>query len=703
MKQFRWLVVSSLGLTSLFSVAGAEELGQGRLVVAGSRLVVSPEAQTVPFDTGTIVETRLEGYDPERGELPGDLRVLAELSGPEITGRLTLSSLPGEPLRIPRLSRKGEYRVEDIRLVQGDELLAYGEPRATTVFVTQVLVTRVTSRPLTLDEIRSYGIVVDEDSFQAFSFTFGFATDGSGGRVDYEVPVLIESGVGGDLVQILGGRPGSGDGGTSTPRFRPPTLAPFSLTLSRPETIQASGGCNDLYGDCYRDAVVRVPGVILFPTDVSLLNQFFSVVLLAKNDAPAGDALTIRDLTARVVVPPGLRLAETVPPAPLGVPIPLHVPGPDGELGTADDLTFLVAQSQAELETVVEGRAEGSHIVEFQLEGVLEGLPGGRIERVTGTARGAVLVRDAQLGVTISHPDVVRADEVYPLRLTVSNLGAAPVNSLTVRLAAGGLSGVEPVGASEGTIATLLPGEAETIELSMRSLRTGKVVATSVRAPSTITPRFDLTVGVGEAGVPLSPAEIVLPKVTDHLPPNLVRPALGLVGLAFSSAVAPAGALPVGAPQPTRASVDGKVFELAQAGRHVSLGEALVDSAAVLAAEWAGARAADWEWDRLRRSTQKGAQVSGGLGVIFAAEATRTSPAAAAERFAATTAFVAPLGLVAAEGSGTRKASRTRAATPWWAAAARLSGRSTPWRLRSPRWPSRRARASRRATPCPSP
>lgn len=656
MKQLRWLAAIALALTTHFSPAAAEDLGQGRLVVAGTRLVVSPEAQTVPFDTGTIVETRLEGYDPERGELPADLRVVAELSGPEIVGHLTLSSLPGEPLRIPRLSQRGEYRVEDIRLLQGDELLGYAEPRSATVFVTQVLVTRVTSRPLTLDEIRSYGIVVDEDSFQAFSFTFGFATDGAGGRVDYEVPVLIQStGGGGDLVQILGGGGAvGGGGGTTSPRFRPPTLAPFSLTLSRPETTQASGGCNDLYGDCYRDATVRVPGVILFPTDVSLLNQFFSVVLLAKNDAPAGDVLTIRDLTARVVVPPGLRLAETVPPAPLGVPIPLHVPGPDGELGTADDLTFLVAQAQAELETVVEGRQEGTHIVEFQLEGVLEGLPGGRIERVAGTARGAVLVRDAQLGVTISHPDVVRADEVYPLRLTVANLGAAPVNSLTLRLAAGGLSGVEPVGPSEGTIATLLPGEAETIELTMRSLRTGKVVASSVRAPATITPRFDLTVSVGEAGVPLSPAEIALPKATEHLPANLVRSALSLIGLAFSSAVAPAGALAAEAPQPTRASVDSRAFELAQAGRHVGLGEDLADSAAVLAAEWSGARAADWEWDALRRATQKGAQVSAALGAIFTAEATRTSPGAAAERFAATTAHLAPLGLAATDGAGTR-------------------------------------------------
>ena len=61
---------------------------------------------------------------------------------------------------------------------------------------------------------------------------------------------------------------------------------------------------------------MSLPGVILFPADVSLLNQFFSVVVVAKNAAPAGDPLTIRDLTAKVTLPPGLRQAETEPPTP---------------------------------------------------------------------------------------------------------------------------------------------------------------------------------------------------------------------------------------------------------------------------------------------------------------------------------------------------------------------------------------------------
>lgn len=146
-----------------------------------------------------------------------------------------------------------------------------------------------------------------------------------------------------------------------------------------------------------------LPGVILFPTDLSLLHQFFSVVLLATNGAPDGDVLRIRGLTAKVRLPAGLAQARTEPPTTLGTPVPARVPGPDGELGTADDLTFLVAQATG-------------------------------IRRLSGTARGAVVVRDPTLGIVVSHPDVVRADEEYTMEVSVTNNGVTPANLVSLAL-----------------------------------------------------------------------------------------------------------------------------------------------------------------------------------------------------------------------------------------------------------------------------
>ncbi|HEX7181896.1 MAG TPA: carboxypeptidase regulatory-like domain-containing protein, partial [Thermoanaerobaculia bacterium] len=628
-------------------------IGSGRLLIAGTRLTVSPEAQTVPFNTPTIVETHLQGYDAEEGSLPSDLRVLADLTGPEIDGVMVLETVPDEPFRIPRLSLKGQYQLDNIRLVEGDELLAYAEPRSAGILVTQVLVTRVTSRPLSLDELRSYGVVVDNENFRAFNFTFGFGVDGQ--RFDYNLPVVYEPVGGVDAIRVLTDQsqlsPG-GSSGTTAQRFAPPQLAPFHLKIeSEGSDGGPTGGCMDPEGDCYLDAAIPLPGVILFPTDVTVLHQFFSVVLVAKNDAPEGDPLRIRDLTARVVLPSALRMAETEPPTPLGVPVPIRVPGPDGQLGTGDDLTFLIAQAEGQAEVVVESLRQGTHFVEFQLEGVLEGLPGNEVRRVTGSARGAVVVRDPTLGVTITHPDVVRTDEEYSLLLTISNTSNAPVNLITLTIPPSGVSGAQIVGENSKTIPSLPPGESEVVEFRVRSLRTGRVIASSIRSGSEIDPRFEFTVGVGENGIPLSPTTLILPKTTDALPPLVARRALAMLGLGYSLATLPASAQndhpKIGIEQ-----FHEKVYWLSQAGRHVSMGEEPFDSLAVFAMEWSGARDKDWEWDKLRRTTQKGGLLGDALAQTFAAEAAETTAVSAFERFAATTAFLGKLQGALATGDG---------------------------------------------------
>ncbi|HEX4495559.1 MAG TPA: carboxypeptidase regulatory-like domain-containing protein, partial [Thermoanaerobaculia bacterium] len=633
------------------ALAAAGDLGNAQLVIAGSQLTVSPESQTVPFDTPTIVETHLEGYDASRGVIPADLRVLADFTGPEIDGVLVLETTPNQPFHIPSLRQQGEYRLDNIRLMQGSALLAYAAPRSSAVLVTQVLITRVTSRALTLDEIRSYGIVVDDSSFQAFSFTFAFAVAGE--TVNYNVPVLIYS-QGGSEQAVLwqGSNFEASPWRSSSAHFEPPQMAPFQLQFASTPGDTTNGGCTDPEGDCAKPDVLPIPGVILFPTNISLLHQFFSVVLMAQNGAPAGDPLTIRDLTARVTLPPGLRQAKTAPPTPLGVPIPVRVPGPDGILGTADDITFLVAQATGQAEVDVEGLTEGTHIVRFDLDGILEGLPGNQIRRVTGQAQGAVLVRDPTLNVTITHPDVVRTDEAYTLLLTVTNTGNTPANQLTVRLPAEKLSGVQVVGESEKTV-TVQPGDAELVEFQLKSLRTGRVTATAARSDSSsVTAVFDLTMGVGENGIPLSPNAIILPDSTSSLPPDLLRSGLSLVGLGFSLATAPPSLLRPDLPQVSRSLVDQRVFEFAEAGSQVSLGEEMFDSAAQFASEWTGARDADWDWDLLRRTTQKGAQVGVSLGTIFAVEAAQHSPQEAFDRFASTTGYLATMEGALATGSG---------------------------------------------------
>jgi len=643
-----FLAVVAVGILGGALPVHGQDLGSARLDIAGARLTVSPESQTVPFDTPTVVETDLVGFDADAGVLPAGLRVRGELSGPGIEGVLPLETIPGQPLRIPRLARKGEYRLADIRLLDGDELLTYAEPRDAVITVTQILVTRVVSRPLTLDEIRQHGIVVDDSRIRAYNLSFGFAVAGE--VFDYNVPiyyVYTEDHSAPKPFVLQPPQP------PTSPRFVPPQLAPFRLEVSRPDP-PGEEGCVQ---DCYETEPPPLPGVIFFPTDISLLHQFFSVVLMASNGAPAGDPLVIRDLTARIRLPGGLRLAETEPETPLGAPVPMRVPGPDGRVGTNDDLTFLVGQATAQGEFLVEGRNEGTHVVEFELEGILEGMPNG-IRRLSGTARGAVVVRDPTLAVTITHPDVVAADEEYSLFLTVSNTANTPANLVTLRLDLAGLAGVEPIGPATRTVETIPPGESEVVEFRLRSLLTGRVIASAVRASGGVSPSFALTTGVGDGSIPLSPLSIVLPKEARALPAELFRHALGLVGLGFSLSSAPPEAV-AHLPRLGRDSIHRRVFELAQAGRYLALGEQSLEAVAALAAEWLGVRDGDWEWDGLVRGTRRGALFADAVGATFAAAIDETSAEQVLERIVALYADHPPALLAFAEGGRLEIESRT--------------------------------------------
>ena len=53
--------------------------------------------------------------------------------------------------------------------------------------------------------------------------------------------------------------------------------------------------------------VPPIPGVVVIPGDIGFLNQFFSVMLMVGNVAPAGSNLVVTDLKAEIVLPAGRR------------------------------------------------------------------------------------------------------------------------------------------------------------------------------------------------------------------------------------------------------------------------------------------------------------------------------------------------------------------------------------------------------------
>ena len=276
------------------------------------------------------------------------------------------------------------------------------------------------------------------------------------------------------------------------------------------------------------DLVPPIPGVVIIPGNVAFLNQYFSVLLMTSNVAPGYSDLVVKDLHAEILLPTGndtvadtgddpLRMARLGdPPQPQSAVQPIAQPGPDGLLGTPDDILSLAPQQNGNAEFLVEGRSEGVHTVEMKITGMLHGLPIGPV-KVSGRAMGVVEVRNPQFALTFNHPATVSAGEEYDFLVTVTNIGRTPANFVSLNLLARSLSGADLLSDPVASIPSIPAGDAATVSFRLRSQQTGSVVATSLAADD-IAGKFNLRMAVGALGIPMSPNTLVLPSTTNSLP-----------------------------------------------------------------------------------------------------------------------------------------------------------------------------------------
>ncbi|MEN8165802.1 MAG: hypothetical protein ABFS37_16855, partial [Acidobacteriota bacterium] len=343
----------------------AQILTTGELLINGARLEVSPAFQEIDPGRPTAVHSELAGVSAV--DMPLGLRVEAELSGPGIDLPQHFSTIPGEPFRIPGLNREGTYSLSGIRLTDGDEILFEAEPSAVEILVHRLVIASVTSRPLSPDEIEAYGIVIGEDNYTAWHYTVGFQLEG--GQV--EIPFDFLMGPDG-LMPLELPQPAFGPLPSVNTEGPVPTVTVGTLEIPDGEELTEEDE------QTLEGAGVVVPGFLVFPTDIAFLNQFFSVILVVQNGAMADSGIELRNLSAVLeMADGGLRQAETQPPTIPGEPVTIMDSGPDGEVGTADDLTFILAQSTGEASWLLEGLEEGQHRVTARMTGELHGLASG--------------------------------------------------------------------------------------------------------------------------------------------------------------------------------------------------------------------------------------------------------------------------------------------------------------------------------------
>ncbi|HSL81754.1 MAG TPA: hypothetical protein VLF66_03205, partial [Thermoanaerobaculia bacterium] len=499
-----------------------------------------------------------------------------------------------------------------------------------------------TVRTLSLADLQARGITLTEESFQAFSFAVGFAFGTE--IVEIELPILYDGF--GNLQplkrpEIEGGKLDGlpEDVVRKVKRWRPPNIQPFKLELEVPEGPRL---------DPEEDVALAFPlfGAIVLPGSVSYLNQFFDAQIIVANGAPPGSGVRLAGLGGSLRLPSGhaLRVVASQPSVAAGQRVPVvratggRILDP-GEQGTAA--------------WTVEGLRAGTHTLAIEVTGQ-NVRPGRDAMPVLSLTQAAVEEVDARFNLTFSHPDVVREGEAYTLFVTVTNLSRATQNLITVDLDEQHVTGAHPEDPSDPlrrTIESLEPGQGETVEYRLVADLTGKVVATTFQSSSSAGQgTIRLFTGVGELGIPLSPATLVLPRFSERLDAPYLpsgdfhRAHVRLLGLAYSLAVAPAGQVPVGLPGVIPGDVERRAIDFAQAGHRTALGEPLLEALEVLALDLLGNREPLLEMDELRRLLGKGEAVSVELAALFRREQQVRGLDALEllDHFAATASYTAP-------------------------------------------------------------
>ncbi|HLH54849.1 MAG TPA: carboxypeptidase regulatory-like domain-containing protein, partial [Verrucomicrobiae bacterium] len=625
----RWLIVllvSACLWAAWPDDSGAAPLATLQYRITGTQLQVSPAAVSVPKGVPGSVLVQLVNADGSTNVVSpaavGGAYIEAIFRGPGLDARRLIGQL-NALLSLPPLNLVGDYELDNARLLDGASGAVLMEAAPSTVPIhvfDQVLISQVTSRPLTYDEIQQKGIVIDSTSFRAVEFEVGFVLNGQ--TVPIKLPVVAptfsqsteiipQAEVNARLAQAAA------------------LNQQIASTVQFPPELQTAGLNIDVQGINFQRVDVGdqnlalqippIPALMVIPGNIGYLHQFFSVQIFTENGAPAGSGLSVLNIQAHLNLPTGpdlipgtydnpgddpLRFARIGPNKIQQSTVSVARPGPDGVLGTADDIGRLYSGETGQGEFLVEGLQEGLQVLNLDISADLDGLAAG-IVKITGKAAGSVLVRNPTFSLAFSHPGTVRAGEPYDAFVTILNTSPTPVNLVSVTLPQTSLSGGVLLSPDTVQLGTILPGQSGTAHYRVLAQRTGAVSFSNLTTGSdAVSGRFRLTMGIDERGVPLSPDTIAMPDFVGALPTNLVLAANRVLGQALSVATAPQ--LPAGVLGVARSTIARRVVELAEAGQRLRYGDGLNRVLADLLLDWQGGRLFDAGFDQITRSTDAG-------------------------------------------------------------------------------------------------
>ncbi|HJQ41170.1 MAG TPA: RHS repeat-associated core domain-containing protein [Thermoanaerobaculia bacterium] len=162
-----------LGVFCLTALLGlplyAGEVAKADLDILGLALEVDRNPVTTAVDVPAYVQTKFGGKSGDEAPPAPGMSALGELTGPGIDTPITLVTTPGRPFALPALHEKGEYALQNIRLVGANgEFLQQAIPSFAIINVSDVLKTEIRVRQLTPEELRERGIQIDSRNYEVY-------------------------------------------------------------------------------------------------------------------------------------------------------------------------------------------------------------------------------------------------------------------------------------------------------------------------------------------------------------------------------------------------------------------------------------------------------------------------------------------------------------------------------------------------------
>ncbi|MDQ3281070.1 MAG: Ig-like domain-containing protein, partial [Acidobacteriota bacterium] len=608
---FALIVSAAAALPALANITSAS------LQIQGAELDVVDTPIVVGIDMPSTVQTKFGGkMNAEAVALDGVVAV-GDLTGPGLETPIQLTTAPGYKFQIPGLSQKGDYLLQNVRLMKGTEFLQYATHGVVKIRVDDLLQTEITVKQLSPDELRKRGIVIDARNFDVYEFSFTFIIDGQPVQIPF--PVIVDrrthevQPVPGESPYVI---PNSKL--VEPPRWSPPQVIPLDFG--------EEDGLPEVPAEEHEKAEVAprpsIPAAIVVPNGLAVLHQFFAVSMMVTNGAPKDSTARVENIRATIKIPTALRTVKTAPEVAFGQPVPIVEP--------TTKATFLVAQARGEAEWTLEGLTPGTHRIDFDLRATLK-QDGQEDIPLRATPSAAIVVHDPRFNVTFSHPEVVRKGNEYSTYAFITNMSATDQSIELANFVEG--CDINPganvcrLNRDKTDLMTIPAGDMRMIEYRLRSNVTGQVFATagSVSDTSTVQATIKLHMGVSESGIPLSPATLLMPWYAQYVNPEVVSANLQLLGLGYSLATAPLNQMTAKFPRVIKTDVFTRAVDIARAGQRIFITNdapaAKRDTIAQLALDLLGNGGFELrQWDELRRTEKSGR--SAGASVMRELEAT---------------------------------------------------------------------------------